>query len=124
MTLREKRDQIADGVSGAIPRMQCYAQPPDTIVTPALIVGALKRDGRSTYDPTHRPTFDVLVVVQRTADGWQQLDEFCEPTGDHSVQAALESIDGVSVLEVEQTGAVEIGGTMFYGAVFTSEAWL
>lgn len=124
MTLRQTREAIAATVREEIPTLHCHSFPPDTIVTPALFVGASRRAGNETYDPTHKPTLDVIVAVARTQEHWADLDEFCEPVGARSVQAALEMVDGLTVEEVEQAGAVEIGGAMFYGAAFTCTVWL
>lgn len=131
MSYSDIRTAIADTVRTSVRELQCYPKPPDSISAPAFVVGALKRTGRETWEPANKLTFDLLLLVTRTSPNWELLDDFCSPTGDRSVQAALEAdgtlggvISDLNVLEVEQAGEVEIGGAPFYGAVITAEVWI
>lgn len=117
------RDQLAVALDSL--DVNVYATPPETVVTPAVIVGSVKRSGRAELMGTQRVTVEVLVLVSRKhSDQWQLLDELCEPAG---VQAALEGamFDGldVQVTDVDQIGSVEVDGVSHYAAVVTVEVF-
>lgn len=128
MSYRAVREGLAANLR-TLDGVQVHASPPDTIVPPAVVVGAIKRDGRTALPLHQKLVVDVLMFVSRKhTDQWQLLDDMCDPESPLSVQAAIEadgSLDGAAsdsqVVEVEQAGAVEVDGVSHYGAVATVE---
>jgi len=119
-------------LGSALSNVHVYPSPPDTVNAPAVVVGSVKRSGRETFDPTNKVSVELLCVVsRRSTDQYATLDAMCEPSGSLSIQAAIEAdgtlggnVSDVTVVEVEQAGAVDIDGVSYYAAVITAEVWL
>jgi hypothetical protein len=126
------RAALADTLAQALPKVNVFDTPADTIVAPAVIVASIKRSGAETFDPTNRLAVDLLLLVpRRNTSDYRTLDALCEPDGPMSVQAALEAdstlggaVGGCHVDSVEQDGSVEVGGTDFYGAAMVVQVML
>lgn len=110
-----------------LPGVNRYKYPPDSIQTPAVIVGGLEIT-RSTFDGARTVDVSVLVLVSHNdTSQLQVMDRLLDPTGADSLLASLEAVtdaDGVSLAwrSVGGYGELEWNGAAHYGCVVSCSA--
>lgn len=119
------RQVIYDAVD--LPGVNRYKYPPESIQTPALIVGGLEIT-RSTFEGARTLDVSVLVLVSHSdTSQLQVMDRLLDPSGADSLLAALEAVtdaDGVSLAwrSVGGYGELEWNGVAHYGCVVSCTA--
>lgn len=100
--------------------------PPAALVRPTSISYAEAFDGLTQY------FFEVVLVVRNTnlRSGQEQLDEYVSPSGDRSVQTAVEldqTLGGISdivnVARAHDYGELFVGEAKYLGVIFDVEIW-
>jgi hypothetical protein len=116
--------------------LNVYDTVPDNIVVPAVVL--VPRSPHVEYHQAMgavggaftRLNYDVLLLVQRVAEGYAQdmLDAYA--SGDNSIPALVEAdqtlggtVEMVTVTECRDYGLVTFGEVLYLGARFTTEIY-
>jgi hypothetical protein len=128
-TLADIRTALVDAIQAAMPTVQVYRLPPDTISVPAVILSGF------TADPTDMSggcmsTMDVSVAVSRRhVDQIDVLDAAVDPGASDSVWAAIAadpSLGGICSCVVSGMGdyrELVLNDVGYYAATLRLEVW-
>lgn len=126
------KDGLATLIGNISGMVQVFDYPPDGVhETPSMVLQFQGRDpqqtiGGSTFLGTLRGT--MLINSASNKQAFDKLDEFMEPLGTNSVEAAVDSdntwggsVDTGKLTSIENVGFREIGGGRYAGADFVFE---
>lgn len=121
MTLSATRTNIASALTTTgIARI--YDMEPDNVQVPCLIVGNPVGNYDDTFDGAITYTFPVVLLISRAAGSDRaiaKIDDYIEPTGDHSVREALMALSDARVVGFTNYGAgYEVAGQEYAGVTF------
>lgn len=99
---------------------------PDSFQPPALGIVLARRRPSNVDQSEHYYTFSLVLAVQAgtLAAGQKNLNEYISTTGPKSIEAALKgSAIGaqVNACDLTEYGVINIGGTLFVGAIWSAE---
>jgi hypothetical protein len=128
-TLGDIRTALADQLSAALPGVNCYRIPVDSISPPALIVAGFRSDDTATMDGHQHWSVDIFAAVsRRNVDFIDDLDEMVSNEGDRSAWAALDAdptLGGVvawsNVISVGSYDEISLADVAYYAATISVE---
>jgi hypothetical protein len=130
-TLAQVRDGLVEVLTDALPGVNIYRLPAESVTPPAVIVAGMTGTPIDT-DGGRQVEVDLYAVVNRAnADSVDELDAMLDESGADSIPTAINSdlSLGARALSATVVGfgeyrEMEVAGTAYYAATATVRVWL